>query len=103
MHTIPTTRLKILAPLLGIAAAVLLSAAAVVIIALFPEDLPSADAAPLLAGPAAQVAPDTRSGAPLDTGEAGYPALSLDENGNPIACWYFEEGTRDHIGYNIFS
>lgn len=53
MHTIPTTRLKILAPLLGIAAAVLLSAAAVVIIALFPEDLPSADAAPLLAGPAA--------------------------------------------------
>lgn len=108
MYTIPTTRVRVLAPLLwllGIAAVVLLSIAAVVAIALFFDALPAANAAVVPVVPAVsatQVVPGLRASAAMDAGEAGYPALCLDENGHPITHGYFETGTRDHIGHKIF-
>ena len=38
----------------------------------------------------------------VDASDAGYPALQFDDQGAPVAHWYYEEGTRDHLWHNVF-
>ncbi len=102
MERCPFVRGDILAPLLGVAATLVLSGAAVVAIAVVPDAVLPGLAAPARQHQAPQPAADARAVDP-DAGEAGYPSVSVDSDGNAIAHWYFEEGTRDHLWYFVFN
>ncbi len=95
-YTIPTTRQRVLSPLLGIACTLALSCAAVAAIAMGPDLL----TAPGATAPAPAQAVPAQVGE--DASEAGYPKLGLDDEGNPIAHWFFDEGVRDNVWYNVF-
>ncbi len=93
----------IAASLVGITLVLLLSGAAVVATAVVPDAGLTPDSGETASLP--PVVPDTRAAvSPVAFGAAqdGYPALCVDEDGNPIAHWYFEEGTRDNLWYNVY-
>jgi hypothetical protein len=97
-----STRCGMAASLLGLVAVMILCGAAVVAIAVVPEAvLPERQET----APAPVVAPDTGAGSLPEAPAAaqdGYPLLCVDDDGEPIAHWYFEDGTRDNLWYYVF-